>query len=101
MAISRRDLVLNNGVDQEEVKKKKNIDEGSALLGMTETYGWKILYRDFIQPNIDINRILTAEEEKLADIRAEMKILMNMLSFINSKIDTALKSTERGENDKS
>ena len=70
----------------------KDVEVGTALLGMRETYGWKLLYETYIKSRVDQNRFLTASPEDLADTRAAMKELSDMLNFINSSIEKGTKA---------
>lgn len=70
-------------------KAQKLITVGGALQSMTETYGWKLLTEEFIKPNIEDARWLTASKEDLSDIRAEVRILKGMLKFIETRVKSA------------
>ena len=70
----------------------KDVEVGTALLGMRETYGWQLLYETYIKPKVDQNRFLTASSDELADTRAAMKALVDMLTFIDNSIEKGTKA---------
>lgn len=91
---SRRDFLLEerDKKDLEDLKKvDKVITEGGALQNMLDTFGWKLLYEGFIQPNIGETRFLESPREDLADVRAEMRVLRRMLKFIETRVNEANK----------
>ena len=103
--MDRRELIT--GYKEGDLKRpiqedllRKEIDEGLALLSLKEHYGWKLLNDQFIQPAISANRFLTAKAEDLQDTRAEMKAIMNLLSFIEGKCKLAIEGHKRVEQNK-
>ena len=95
--MDRKDLLLEAKEKRplEKEKADKALNEGGALMNMTSTYGWKLLYDGFITPNIEESRFLGASREDLADIRAEIRVLKQMLKYIESHIDDANKVAEK------
>jgi hypothetical protein len=76
-------------------KVEEDINVGGALSNMLDTFGWKILYEKFIKPNIEEDKFFSASREDLADIRAEMRILKELLKFIEVRVNTATKLAEK------
>jgi hypothetical protein len=98
MDLSRRDLLLEEKEKRtlgDKDKVEKDINQGGALRNMTDTFGWKILYEGFIMPNIADDKFLSAPRENLADIRAEMRILKELLKFIETRVNKANELAEK------
>ncbi len=96
--MDRKDLLLEekeNRALSNTAKVEKDITTGGALQNMLDTFGWKILYEGFIQPNIEESRFLGAPREDLADIRAEMRILKELLKFVETRVKTANSLAEK------
>lgn len=95
--MDRKDLLLEErdrrSLDKDKVEK--TINEGGALMNMTDTFGWKLLNEGFIIPNIEESRFLGASREDLADIRAEIRILKQLLKFIETRVNEANKTAEK------
>lgn len=94
---TRRDLLLE---EKEKIpisrdKLERDLDVGTSLASMMSMRGWKLLYEGFIVPNIEDSRFLGATREDLADIRAEIRILRQMMKFIETRIDSANKAAEK------
>jgi hypothetical protein len=97
--VDRKDLLMNE-VDKPSRKLdietlSKNVNEGSALLNMKETFGWKLLYEKFIEPRVNQNRYLMASKDDLIETRAAMRELNEMLSFIDNRIKEGITSFEK------
>jgi hypothetical protein len=71
------------------------INEGGALQNMLDTYGWKLLYEGFILPHIEDSRFLGAPREDLADIRSEIRVLTQMLKFVETRVKEANRVVEK------
>ncbi len=97
---SRKDLLLSipDKAIADNKKMHNTIQEGGALLALKETAGWKILYEEFLSPNININILLQAKPEELADIRAGVKKLTEMLNWMEAKIKSSIKLYEESHN---
>lgn len=96
MDLSRRDLLLekeNRPIDKEKANNTINI--GGALQNMLDTYGWKLLFEGFIEPNIEEARFLGASREDLADMRSEIRVLRQMLKWIETRVKDANKMVEK------
>jgi hypothetical protein len=92
MALNRKDLLLeekDKKVLANKDKVEKDINQGGALQNMMDTFGWKILYEGFIKPNIAEDKFLSASRENLADVRAEMRILKELMKFIETRVNSA------------
>ena len=91
MNLDRKALLLEEKEKRplEKEKTDKTLTEGGALMSMLDTFGWKIVYEEFIEPNTNESRWLSASKEELVDIRAEIRILKALLSFINVRIKEA------------
>jgi hypothetical protein len=91
MNLTRRDLLLEEKEKRPIDKQKIDnvINEGGAIQNMLDTYGWKIVYEGFIEPSIAESRFLGASREDLADIRAEIRVLKQMLKFIETRVKNA------------
>lgn len=76
-------------------KANEVITVGGAIQNMLDTYGWKLVYEGFITPNIEEARFLGASREDLADIRAEIRVLSQMLKFIETRVKNANKMVEK------
>ena len=98
MDLSRKDLLLEEKESRtlsDKDKIEKTINQGGALQNMMDTFGWKLLYEGFIKPNIEETKFLKAPREDLADIRAEMRILKELLQFIEVRVNDANKLAEK------
>lgn len=91
MTIGRRDLLIegdrNKVIDRSKLTRQ--LDEGAILSNMKESRGWKLLYGEFIDKNMQLDRLLSASPIDLADIRAEIRILNALMRFIDSRIKNA------------
>ena len=76
-------------------KANEVITVGGAIQNMLDTYRWKLVYEGFITPNIEEARFLGASREDLADIRAEIRVLSQMLKFIETRVKNANKMVEK------
>ncbi len=94
--MDRRDLLINtpDKTIADNKKMHNTIQEGGALLSLKESAGWKILYGEFLLPNTNINVLLNAKPEELADIRAGVKKLTEMLNWMEAKIKSSIKAYE-------
>jgi len=70
-------------------KSREIIDKGSAYASLKDNRGWKFLVEEFIQPRLSIDRFLTADKEDLPYIQYEMKILSELLNFVDNRIAQA------------
>jgi hypothetical protein len=80
-------------VDREVLSKQ--LDKGSALATMKDSRGYKILYEDFISKKIQESRFLGCAREDLEDTRAEIRVLREMLNFIDLSIKVANEAAEK------
>uniref|UniRef100_A0A6M3JVZ9 Uncharacterized protein n=1 Tax=viral metagenome TaxID=1070528 RepID=A0A6M3JVZ9_9ZZZZ len=95
--LSRKELLMEEK-DQKVVdpdRANKAITIGGALQSMMETYGWKIVYEEFILPNSEESRFLDSSREDLADIRAEIRVLRRLLKFIDTRVKSASDMVEK------
>jgi len=97
MDLSRRDLLIEEKEKRpiDKVKADSVINEGGAIQNMLDTYGWKLLYEGFILPNIEESRFLGASREDLSDIRSEIRVLKQMLKFVETRVKEANKMVEK------
>jgi hypothetical protein len=96
--MDRKDLLLEereNRTLEDKVKVEKDINTGGALQHMLDTFGWKIVYEGFIKPNIEEARFLSAKKEDLEDVRAEIRVLRELMKFIETRVQTANKLAEK------
>ncbi len=101
--MSRRDMILNetkpaelDGVDVSKLKKVR--EEGGIYLALIDSPGWKHLMANFLERQISQERYLTANVEELTDIRAEQRVLFNLLQFVNKKVENGSKAFETLKN---
>ncbi len=97
MDLSRRDLLIEEKEKRpiDKVKADSVINEGGALQNMLDTFGWKLLYTEFILPNVEESRFLESPREDLEDIRAEIRVLKRLLKFIEIRVNAANKMVEK------
>jgi len=97
MSLERRDLLLEDGttIPRDKNKIEDILTLGGALVNMTDTYGWKLLYEGFMVPNIEESRFLGASREDLADIRAEIRVLKQLLKWIETRVKDANTMAEK------
>lgn len=95
--IARRDLLLEEKENRPIPKEKMDsiINEGGALQNMVDTFGWKLLYEGFILPNIEESRFLGASRDDLSDIRSEIRVLKQLLKFVEIRVKEANKMVEK------
>lgn len=96
--MDRKELLLEEKTKRvlsNTAKVENDINTGGALRNMMDTFGWKILYEGFILPNIEESRFLGAPREDLADIRAEMRILKELMKFIETRVNDANKLADK------
>jgi hypothetical protein len=75
-------------------KAKLDLVEGSAILAMTQSPGWAVLRKKFIDPHTSVDRLLAAKPETLLEERAKLVELQNLLSFIERAINDAQKASK-------
>jgi hypothetical protein len=74
-------------------KAKLDLVEGSAILQMTQTPGWAVLRKKFIDPHVSVDRLLAAKPESLLEERAKLIELQNLLSFVERAIEDAQRAS--------
>lgn len=67
-------------------KLQERADEAGMYMSLISNLGWKKLVKDYIDPRTSMNRLMLATADNLADERAGVKELVNLLNFINDKI---------------
>ncbi len=101
--MNRRDLLMKGEVPERpevnsEPKLSDLVDKAAAFAAMCESRGWKMLYRDFIEPRISLDRIFRAKgpfkrAEEIASVR-ELDLLMRTIKGI---IEDGQKANEKLE----
>jgi len=77
----------NKDINQQAVDKSRElVDKGAAYASLKDHRGWKFLLEEFIEPRLSVDRFLSAEKEELPYIQHEMKILTELLNFIDNRI---------------
>jgi len=105
MDISRRELLLQSeessvGEEQKNKLRKKlteEIADGTALLSLKSSRGWKLLLDEFLTPNTHISKLLSAPKEKRDEAHARVEILLELLNFIDQKITQGVRGSETVE----
>ena len=89
----RRKVVADSAskdINQQAVDKSRElVDKGAAYANLKDHRGWKFLLEEFIEPRLSVDRFLSAEKEELPYIQHEMKVLIEMLGHIESRIKQA------------
>ena len=82
---------LSRQTPNEQVISKSHeiIDKGSAYASLKDNRGWKFLVEEFVQPRLSIDRFLAADKEDLPYVQHEMKILSELLNFVDNRIAQA------------
>lgn len=99
--MNRKELLLEEAdskrvlTREEEQKLRKAVDDGGAYLDMVNSRGWQKLLEEHINVELSQERYLTAKVEDLADIRAAQRALVNLLRFVNAKVEDGKKSLSR------
>ena len=82
-----RDLSLRKELSEEQVNRSVElIDKGEAYEALRNSRGWKLLVEEFIRPRLQVEAFLSASHEELPYIQHEMRILTELLNFVESKI---------------
>jgi hypothetical protein len=76
-------------------KLQERADEAGMYMNLTSNLGWKRLMRDYIVPRSSMDRLMVAPADKLADERAGVKELVNLLNFINEKVKDGTRAFEK------
>ena len=70
-------------------KSHEIIDKGSAYASLKDNRGWEFLVEEFVKPRLSVDRFLNAEENELPYIQHEMKVLNELLNFVDNRIAQA------------
>lgn len=101
MATDRKTMLIESELPirpSQEIDPKRlreMADEGGLYMSLTNTPGWKKLTKEYIEPHISMNRLLIAKPDTLADERAGVKELVNLLDFIKHKVEDGMKAFEK------
>jgi hypothetical protein len=79
----------------EEAKLRNEVESGSMLSMMISSLGWKYLKEKFISRKLDHKVIIYAPPDELQNIRAEQRVLFEMLEFINKAIENSEKAHKK------
>ncbi len=114
--MSRRDLVtdVEGKIRVNPEKLAKVVNDANSLINLKNSLGWKILMEDFIQPRMQLGRVLSAPMDKfqtvvvtekevrvpqvsetLPEARAAVKELSEFLSFVERKINDGLEANKK------
>ena len=84
------DELSGKPVDRQAIEKSREaVEKGEAYASLVESRGWKYLMEEFIKPRLSRDRFLNADREELPFVQTEMKVLMELLNFIDSRINQA------------
>lgn len=87
----RRNVSGRYNDDEQKIvdQAKTSVIEGEAYASLLQHYGWKLLEERFIRPALSRNNFFSAKEEELPAVRVKMKAYMDMLQYIQSKVNEA------------
>jgi hypothetical protein len=71
-----------------EAKLVSKVDEAAALAALRESRGWKMLYKNFIEPKISLDRLLQARGPfRRAEETGAVQELVRLLKYIDGLIE--------------
>jgi len=89
----RRKIVDNlnkQTISQRVVEASKQIVErGEAYLSLVNSRGWELLLEEFIAPRLSMERFINANPNDLPFIQREMRLLIELLNFVENSIRQA------------
>jgi hypothetical protein len=105
MDISRRELLLQadessiSAEQKDKLRKRltEEIADGTALLSLKNSKGWKLIVDEFITPNTHISKLLSAPKEKRDEVHARVEVLLELLNFIEQKITQGVRGSDTAE----
>lgn len=94
--IRRQILMQQNTSKLDEVKRRSQefVNKAEALAALMDSLGWRVIVEEFIKPRLSIERIITAQKEMLPYIQHEMKLLQELLTFIDNYVERGKKEKE-------
>jgi hypothetical protein len=97
MPIDRRDLLVaaeERMAKTPQPKLAKKVDEGGAYISLRNNPGWKKLIEEYIEPKLKLDALLSAPDEDLPIVKAKMKVLKELVDFVDKKVDDAVSAFE-------
>ncbi len=94
----RKELLMEGDRPKRNIDRDKlirDLDEGRAIASMLEMRGWQIVHEKFIKPHMSDDLFYSADKADLADVRAAMRVLKELMSFIDSRIKAANDASEK------
>ena len=97
MPLDRKDLLAaaeERALKTPQPKLTQKVDEGGVFISLKDHPGWRKLVSEYIEPKLKIDSMLAASEEELPLVRARMKVLKELVDFVDKKVEDALKAFE-------